>query len=126
MGLSKLGGLNPALQPYARWCLDVAAAYGVPITVTSVYRPTSQQRELYEQYQACLRAGTFGTSRCPTRWPANPPGQSAHEYGLAWDSVAPEHAQAWWKSVREFAGFRVPANDVIHAEYPNWRDVVFR
>jgi hypothetical protein len=126
VALNKLAGLHPALQPNARWAVAVAQHYNVPVNITSVYRPTSQQRELYDQYRRCVDAGTFGTSRCPTKWPANPPGQSAHEYGLAWDSTVAAQHQAWWNRVRELAGFRVLANDVIHAELPDWRKYVFR
>lgn len=121
MALSRLAGLDPQVRARAEWCVALAQAYDVPVTVTSGYRPTSQQRELYEQYRACVAKGTFGTDRCPTRWPANPPGESAHEYRWAWDSVVPDNVQAWWNAVRRYAGFYVPPNDVIHAEVPNWR-----
>lgn len=121
---SKVGGLARGIQPAVRWCLAVAEYYGVGVTVTSGKRSSSEQRRLYEQYAKCVREGTFGTPRCPTRWPANPPGTSAHEYGLAWDSVVDARYQDWWNRVREAAGFRVPRNDAIHAEVPNWRQYV--
>lgn len=116
------GELHPALIPYARWCLDVAERYRIPIHVTSVYRSNAQQAKLYANFKA--GRSTF---------PANPPGQSAHNYRLAWDSVpgssgrsaeVPRELRDWWTYVRELAGWRVPPGDWIHAEYPNWRDVV--
>lgn len=116
----KLRGLNEALRPNAQWALDVAAYYRVPVEVTSVYRSTSEQRELYDNYLWCLRSGQFGrTAEC--RYPANRPGDSAHNYGLAWDSVVSPEFQGWWDYVRRYAGFEVLPNDRIHAQLPNWR-----
>jgi hypothetical protein len=93
--------------------LDYAQKFGVPVTVTSSYRSIEQQRKLYAAYKA-------GNSR----FPANPPGYSGHNYGLAWDSVVPDPYREWWGRVREAFGFRVPANDWIHAEVPNWQRYV--
>lgn len=106
-----LAGLNPGLRPNAQWCLDVAAYYDVPVTVTSVYRSWAAQAELYQRYLA-------GRSK----YPANRPGDSAHNFGLAWDSVVPDWAQDWWDAVRRYAGFEVLPNDRIHAQLPRWRD----
>lgn len=115
-----LRGLNSGLRPNAEWALAVAEYYHVPVEVTSVYRPISEQQELYDNYLDCLRRGAFG--REPgCMYPANRPGDSAHNYGLAWDSwVEPEY-QDWWDAVRRYAGFEVLANDRIHAQLPNWR-----
>lgn len=109
----QLRGLNPVVRVHAQWCLDVANHYGVPVTVTSGVRSRQKQQYLYDQWKA-------GKSK----WPANPPGQSAHEYKLAWDSTVPEPYWAWWNMVRRAAGFRVPDHDRIHAEVPNWRQYV--
>jgi len=27
----------------------------------------------------------------------------------------------FWTEIREFVGFEVPPNDIIHAQVPNWR-----
>lgn len=120
----QLSGLHPQVRAAAEWCLRVAEYYGVKVTVTSAYRSTAHQKQLYDQYRNCVNKGIFGTPACPTRWPANPPGQSAHEYRLAWDSVVQPQYQSWWNRVREMAGFRIPPNDAIHAEVPNWRQYV--
>lgn len=93
--------------------LDYAKQVGVPVTVTSTYRSMAQQQQLYTNYLA-------GRSQ----FPANPPGASGHNYGLAWDSVVPEAFREWWTSVRGYFGFKVPANDWIHAEVPNWQELV--
>lgn len=110
MSLGRLAGLHPEVAERVRWCLDVAAYYDVPVEFTSGFRSLERQAELRADWEA-------GRSR----WPANRPGDSSHNYGLAWDSVVPEWAQAWWTYVRELAGFEVLPNDVIHAQVPNWR-----
>jgi hypothetical protein len=108
-----LRGLQAWLRPYAEWCLEVANYYGVPVVVTSTYRSWSEQQELRTRWE-----------RGQSRWPANRPGDSAHNYGLAWDSTVPSWAQTWWNDVRRAAGFEVLSNDEIHAQYPRWRDLV--
>lgn len=111
----QLRGLHSALRPNAEWALAVANYYGVRPRVTSVYRSWHEQAELRERYEAGIHP-----------YPVARPGTSAHNYGLAWDSVLPEpyasspEWQRWWEAVREAAGFNVPSNDDIHAELPNW------
>lgn len=112
-GLGKLQGLHANVREGARWCLRVADKFGVPVTVTSGYRSWQQQAKLYADF-------VEGRSI----YPANPPGESAHNYGLAWDSTVPARYQDWWTYVRRYAGFYVPANDVIHAAVPEWRRYV--
>lgn len=86
------------------------------IRVTSGFRTWLEQEALYRRFLA-------GNSV----FPANPPGDSAHEFRLAWDSVLPAKwrgnpaAEAWWIAVRKALGFDVPPNDTIHAAVPNWR-----
>lgn len=113
-----LRGLHPFLRQGAEDACRWARAYGVSPTITSVRRTWSQQRELYDKHQKCKSQGRFPWfPGC--KYPANPPGWSGHEYGLAWDSTVPGHAQGWWNEVREAYGFRVPSNDAIHAEHPD-------
>lgn len=109
----RLAGLHPAVRARAQLALDYAKQQGVPVTVTSTFRSVNQQRKLYTDY-------LNGQSR----FPANPPGASAHNYGLAWDSVVADQFIDWWTRVREAFGFRVPANDWIHAEVPAWSQYV--
>lgn len=108
-----LAGLQDWVRPYAEWCLTVADFYGVPVTVTSTYRSWAEQAELRKRYEQ-------GRSR----WPANRPGDSAHNYGLAWDSTVDPAYQDWWDMVRRRAGFEVLSNDLIHAQVPGWREIV--
>jgi len=107
-----LHGLRRDVLPAADWALRVATAYGVPVQVTSVYRTVAEQQVLYRRYLA-------GQSK----WPANPPGLSAHNYRLAFDSDTDPRYMSWWVAVRRLAGFHVPANDPIHAEVPGWMSI---
>jgi D-alanyl-D-alanine carboxypeptidase-like protein len=122
-GRLKVRGLEPSVREAAEWCLAVADHYGVDVTVVSGARNRSEQTRLYNNYQQCLRSGRFGRTK-DCLYPANPPGESAHEFRLAWDSsVAPE-LMSWWTMVRRAAGFHVLENDLPHAEAPNWRAYV--
>lgn len=119
-----LRGLDPHVREAAQWCLDVATYYKVPVTVTSASRSWAEQTALRARYESCLSRGErvyAGNPDPSCRFPANEPGDSAHNYGLAWDSWVPEGYREWWTYVRQLAGFRVPDNDWVHAEYPNWR-----
>jgi len=119
----RLTGINTGLLPNAEWCLAVAEHYGVPVTVTSVYRSLASQTELRNNYERCLATGQYRkTPQC--KYPANKPGDSAHNFGLAWDSTVPPQYQDWWDQVRRLAGFEVLPNDRIHAQLPKWRDYV--
>lgn len=109
----RLRGLHPDIRDAAQWTLDVASYYGVPVTVTSVYRSWAQQAELRRRWEQ-------GRSR----FPANRPGDSAHNHHLAWDSVVDPSVQDWWDHVRRLAGWEVLPNDRIHAQVPSWRDYV--
>jgi len=130
-GGTALAGLHAALRPFANYALEVAEFNGILVSVTSVYRSVEEQRRLYTNYQRCRRLGLAGrdirlTPGMSCAWPANPPGDSAHNYAFAWDSVvAPEHQEAW-DYIRREIGWEVPSTDVIHAELPNWRDYVTR
>ena len=122
-GKSRLQGLHRDVKGAAEWALGWADYYGVPVTVTSGARSMRKQTQLRKNYEDCLERGEFGkTARC--RWPANRPGDSAHNYALAWDSTTSPEYQAWWNHVRALAGFSIPLHDHIHAEVPNWRRYV--
>lgn len=108
-------GLHPGVRAAAQWALEVAASYGLAPTITSTYRPFAEQAILYRAWR-----------RGRSRFPANPPGQSGHQYGFAWDSVVPTSQLALWTMIRQAAGFHVPPNDVIHAEVPYWPRYVGR
>lgn len=119
-GRLKLAGLDTNVRAAAEWALAWADYYDVPVTVTSGFRSWADQERLYTNYQQCLAAGQYGkTADC--KYPANAPGDSAHNYGWAWDSWVPAEYQGWWDYVRQLAGFKTYANDPVHAEVPDWR-----
>lgn len=122
-GRPKLAGLQAPVRDAAEWCLAQADGYGIPVTVVSGFRSTTEQRRLWNNYQQCLRTGRFGLAP-DCKYPANRPGFSAHEYGLAWDSTVPPEYMGWWVALRRYAGFHVIEGDLPHAEYPRWRDFV--
>lgn len=121
-GIHRLSGLHPEVDDAARWALTWAETYGVPVTVTSGYRSIEDQARLYRRFRACVEAGRFPSRECP--YPANPPGGSSHNFGLAFDSTTEPRFQEWWNYVRRLAGFEVLPNDIIHAQVPNWRSHV--
>lgn len=121
---AQLSGLHEWLRPNADWCLKVAAHYGVPVDVTSTLRPWEEQQRLRERWERAGRPPSCIKTATGLVCPANRPGDSAHQYGLAWDSVVAPRYQAWWNMVRRLAGFDVLANDEIHAELPQWRRYV--
>ena len=85
-------GLVEDLRPYAEALLEALRQAGFTAQVTSVYRGFAAQKKLFDAY-------TKGHSR----YPAAPPGFSAHNQGWAFDisvndeSVLPD-AGALWES----------------------------
>jgi len=108
-----LRGLHPELRPYAELAHRIAEAYGVQPVVTSVFRSWEEQARLRARYEAGK-----------AKFPANRPGDSAHNYGLAWDSWVPPEQQDLWDAIRRYVGFEVLPNDRIHAQLPSWRSYV--
>ncbi len=105
-----LRGMDSQLRPYAEYTFELARYYGVTPTVTSVFRGWAEQQRLRARYEAGL-----------SRWPANLPGDSAHNFGWAFDSVVPESQQTAWDTIRRYVGWEVLPNDYPHAQLPNWR-----
>jgi len=104
-----LNDLSPDLRDYARALVDAAAAAGLQPRITSTVRTHSEQGRLYRGFLAN-----------PGRaYPVAPPGQSAHEYGEAFDMVVtPMAALAdvgyTWKSW----GGGWDGHDAVHFELP--------
>lgn len=101
--------LVPELRPYAEQLLNAASAAGLNPTVTSTVRTYAQQKALWDRYQA-------GRSK----YPAAPPGASAHEYGWAFDmDVYPHDALAdvgaYWQ---DLGGTWGGDRDPVHFELP--------
>ena len=72
--MATLSGLNPALRPWAEWLTKIGKYYDSRLVVTSGFRSSRKQGQLYQRYIS-------GESPIP----AAPPGRSLHEYGLAFD-----------------------------------------
>lgn len=111
-GLPRLWGMNPFVATHARLTAERAAAFGLTVTITSGHRGCAEQRRLRNKWL-----------RGESPFPANRPGESAHQYGLAWDSSV--NVPAWfWEDVRRRAGWCVPSNDPPHAEVCGWERFV--
>lgn len=118
-----LRGMHEQLRPYAEYAHQLAEAYGIHPTVTSVKRTWEKQLELWNNFQRCKAEGKYPWAE-GCRYPANQPGDSSHNYGLSWDSWVPAGDMPLWIAIRRYVGFRVPDHDPIHAEYPEWRSVL--
>lgn len=127
LGAARLAGLHPQVRAAAETALSWATYYGLDVTVTSGLRTLQEQQRLRARYESCLarRERVYpGNPNPDCRYPANRPGDSAHNHGLAFDSSVPA-AQLWaWTYLREYAGFYVPGNDPVHAEVPGWRQYI--
>lgn len=108
-----LRGLHPVVRQRAELAHQLAERFRIPTFVTSTFRSWEEQDRLRKKFLA-------GKSN----FPANAPGDSAHNYGLAWDSTTEPEFQADWDLIRWWVGFDVPPNDNIHAEVPGWRQFV--
>lgn len=113
MSAARLAGLHPGVLRAAELALAWAEYFGIPVRVTSGFRSLEEQARLRSNWEL---------GRSP--YPANRPGDSAHNFGLAWDSVVDPRDQADWNTIRRWIGFSVPENDEIHAEVPGWRQYV--
>lgn len=103
-------GLEPVLVPYAEEAFRIAQRMNIRPRLTSVRRNWGEQEELYANYQRGL-----------SQFPANAPGDSPHQYGVAWDSAVPAVDQAAWDRIRASLGWKLYPHDPVHAEFPNWR-----
>ena len=108
-----LTDLVPELASFARDLVDAAGRAGLQPRITSTIRSHSEQRRLYNRFLA----GQAG-------YPVAPPGQSAHEYGLAFDMVvSPMEALADVGFTWQQWGGRWNGSDAVHFELPgatNW------
>ena len=81
---ANVSDLNPEFAKRAAALQQAAKAAGIDTTVTSGYRSTEQQAELYAKY----KAGTGGI--------AAPPGMSYHNHGNAVDMYASDPSKQAW------------------------------
>lgn len=108
VGLYKVQQLKPWLRDYVRSTISYLADNGIGGTVFDVYRSCEEQNRRFR----------LGDSRARC-------GESAHQYGLAFDFVVSEgeqsqrqrDLQAFWRQL----GFVTLDWDPAHVEYPNWR-----
>lgn len=109
--VSLLDTLDPVLRPWAQRLYDVCVQARVNPRVTSAFRSFATQQQLYEAYLA-------GRSK----YPAAPPGRSAHEYGLAFDMVVTGASNqvdcgiVWNAWGGDYGG----EEDPIHFQYPGF------
>ena len=73
---ASIHALIPDLQPYARQLLLVAGNNGLQPRITSTRRSHTEQARLYRRFLAGQNP-----------YPVAPPGQSAHEFGYAFDMM---------------------------------------
>jgi len=97
----------------AEYALEIARWYRIRPTVTSGFRSLQKQAQL----RAAWEAGR-------SRFPANRPGDSSHNFGLAFDATVPAQDLPLWNAIRSWVGFELIANDAPHAQVPNWRQYV--
>jgi len=84
--------------------------------VTSGYRSVADQQKLWDQYQA-LRARGLSSAQIAEQYglftPARP-GQSMHNYGLAFDIGGPADEQEWLGAVWNAWGGQWSPSDRVH------------
>lgn len=99
--MADLRTLDARLVPWARWIYWIGKREDPLLVVTSARRSSAKQAELYSRYQRGLSV-----------IPANRPGTSLHEYGLAFDmarigkSPIGDPLLAWLGQVWEYYGGR--------------------
>lgn len=72
--MATLNSLQPHLVPWAKWLLAFGRVYQGKLVVTSAHRSRAKQQLLRDRWES-------GNSKIP----ANRPGTSLHERGLAFD-----------------------------------------
>jgi len=108
-----LRGLTPEVRELAECAFLIAHRAGLVPVVTSTFRSWGEQLALRKKWESGL-----------SEFPANEPGDSAHEFGLAFDSWVPDDEMSAWVQIRRSVGLRVPEGDLIHAERPEWRSTI--
>lgn len=128
--IASFSALHPEVRERLEWLLQVARLNHIPVTITSTGRSTESQRKLRSNFEQCVARGLYPSSASlapgySCKYPANKPGDSAHQFGVAFDSSVPADWLPVWTQLRELAGFRVADEngDPIHAEVPSWRNL---
>ena len=124
-----LSDLRPEVRPLADAFLDACAAAGIDVLVTCTLRSNEEQAALYAQGRTA--PGPIVTDA--------PPGQSAHNYGLALDVVPMVNGKPDWMGsdpvwqqigvLGEQAGLEwagapgFPFHEMPHFQHPQWRSL---
>jgi len=72
--MASISTLHVGLQPWARWILNAGRVHQGKLVVTSARRSSAKQAKLRQAWERGL-----------SKIPANRPGTSLHEFGLAFD-----------------------------------------
>lgn len=118
--------LLPPVKALMDLTVQVGKAFGLTPTVTSTFRSIAKQQQLRAAYESCLAQGQIirpSNADANCRYPANRPGDSAHNFGLAWDSSVPDGQWDLWNAIRSALGWTLDPNDRVHAEVPGWRSI---
>ncbi len=122
-----LSDLRPDFQPLAQAFVDAVSASGIDMLVTCTQRSNEEQAALYAQGRTA--PGAIVTDA--------PPGESAHNYGLALDVVPLVNGKCDWQGSHpvwqqlgalgqaaglEWAGAPgFPFHELPHFQMPGWR-----
>lgn len=99
--------VHPFLRTIATKLPPFLKQYGITMTVTSGYRSTAKQAQLYRDWKAGINP-----------YPANKPGLSKHEKGLALDIVTND-LETLVFILRDNLGLRwAGMRDPVHFEIP--------
>lgn len=111
--MADLRTLHPSLYPWAHWIYSIGKQYDPKLVVTSARRSIMKQHMLYHRWLS-------GESKIP----ANRPGTSLHEHGLAFDlariGIDPlgDPLLAWLGAVWEHYGGRHGGErDPVHFQF---------
>lgn len=122
-GTYLLSGLWPPFAEAVRFLLAWCEYFKLNATITSGYRSMEEQAALYrigrtptEVQQKLRLQGQRGAVTDA------PPGQSAHNYGLAIDIEGPDQQSVL--SLARQLGFGLVSWDPAHIEWPNWRALI--
>lgn len=122
-----LDDLSPAVRPLVDAFLYAATGAGLDLLVTCTARTLAEQAQLYAQGRTA--PGKIVTNA--------PPGESAHNFGLAIDVVPIINGKPDWEGAHpvwaqagnlgeaaglEWAGRWVHMREMPHFQLPNWRD----
>ena len=129
MSSRSLNDLRPEVRPLVDAFLDAAAAKEIDLLVTCTLRSNAEQEALYAQGRTT--PGAIVTDA--------PPGQSAHNYGLAMDVVPMVNGKPDWQGsdpvwqqigvLGQAAGLEwagspgFPFHELAHFQFPNWRTI---